>query len=125
MQFHKLIKEIGAAILYPGRFTASEIDRFYAGDKMSDLLNEASESTLIVTNLFNTQLLRFAEIMDVPGICLLNNQTIDDVTLEAANAHGTTIIVSPADMSATCAQLRDCLPECVPHTPDEETLPAQ
>lgn len=125
MQLSELTEKIGAKILYQGRFTNSEIDGFYASDKMSDLLNEASASTLIVTNLFNPQLLRFAEIMDVPGICLLNDQTVDDAALETANAHGTTIIVSPADMSATCAQLRRCLPECAPHPIHEETLPAR
>jgi hypothetical protein len=112
MQLHELTAQIGAEILYPGRFTASEIDTFYAGDKMSDLLNQASESTLIVTNLVNPQLLRFAEIMDVPGICLLNGQTIDEVILETANAHGTTIIVSTENMSVTCENLRQYLPEC-------------
>ena len=109
MKLAELTEKIGARILHQGYFTASEIDSFYAGDKMSDLLNEASETTLIVTNLFNAQLLRFTEIMDVPGVCLLNNTLPEESILQTANPHGTTIIVSPHDMLTTCARLRQCV----------------
>ena len=111
MKLNTIAEKIGAKIIHQGKFFGSEILRFYAGDKMSDLLNEASETTLIVTNLANPQLLRFAEIMDVPGICLLNSADPKIDVVEAANRHGITIIVSPHDMSETCEHLDQCLYE--------------
>ena len=46
--------------------------KIYAGDRVSDLLNEASDRTLLVTNLMSLQMIRVAELMDVPGICFVN-----------------------------------------------------
>ena len=106
MKLNAIAEKIDAKILHQGKFSKSEILRFYAGDKMSDLLNEASVTTLIVTNLTNPQLLRFAEIMDVPGICLLNNADPQVDLIETAN---TTIIVAPHDMPETCERLQQFL----------------
>ena len=50
----------------------SEVTRIYAGDRVSDLLNEASSKTLLVTNLANLQMVRVAELMEVPGICFVD-----------------------------------------------------
>ena len=111
MKLHMLTEAIGAKILHQGRCTTHDIVCFYAGDKMSDLLNQASESTLIVTNLVNAQLLRFADIMDVPGICLLNNVSLTDDMTAMIHEHTTTILVSPGNMEETCERLRQCLPE--------------
>lgn len=109
MKLKKLAEKIGAKILNNGKCVSIEINRVYAGDKMSDLLNEASDTTLIVTHLVNPQLLRFAEIMEVPGICLLNGVAPESDFVEAVMKHGTTFIVSPHGMSETCERLYQCL----------------
>jgi hypothetical protein len=109
MKLKKLAEEIGANILNNGKCSGTEINRVYAGDKMSDLLNKASHTTLIVTHLINPQLLRFAEIMEVPGICLLNGVVLESELVEAVMKHGTTFIVSPYGMSETCERLYQCL----------------
>ncbi len=111
MKLHDLVEKIGARILHQGCCATSEIVRFYAGDKMSDLLNQASENTLIVTNLVNAQLLRFADIMDVPGICLLNDVSLTDEMATMIHEHKSTILVSAGNMEETCERFRQCLPE--------------
>jgi len=109
MKLQTLTERIGANILYQGHCSTNEIVRFYAGDKMSDLLNYASDSTLIVTNLVNRQLLRFADLMDVPGICLLNDVELSEEMLTTIHEHACTVIVSPHDMQETCQRVRQCL----------------
>ena len=71
MKLTDLAQKIGAKILTPGIGTTAEISRIYAGDRVSDLLNEASDKTLLVTNLANLQMVRVAELMEVPGICFV------------------------------------------------------
>jgi hypothetical protein len=109
MKLCEFAEKIGAKVLNKGKSAGIEVDRIYAGDKMSDLLNEASDTTLIVTNLANPQLLRFAEIMDVPGICLLNGVVPESELVDAVMRHGTMFIVSPHDMAETCECLYQCL----------------
>jgi hypothetical protein len=51
MKLDKIAEAIGATIITPSDISKIEIRHVYAGDKMSDLLNEASDDTLLVTNL--------------------------------------------------------------------------
>ena len=109
MKLIELAEKIGARVVQHGKSTGIEIKRVYAGDKMSDLLNEASDTTLLVTNLANTQMVRIAELMDVPGICLLNDVVPGTEPVNSSLEHGTAIIVSAAGMFETCGRLYQCL----------------
>ena len=80
-------------------------------DRISDLLNAAGECVLLVTNLASAQLMRMAELLDVPAICLVNEQTPDDNMLRTAQEHATAILVSPAGLFETCGRLHRCLTE--------------
>ena len=109
MKLNELAEKIEAKVVRPGRSNGIEITQIYAGDKMSDLLYEASDTTLLVTNLVNTQLARIAELMDVPGICLLNDTAPEPELVISADERGTAIIVSAAGMFETCGRLYQCL----------------
>jgi len=109
MRLDELAERIGARIFQDRKTNDREIRHVYGGDKISDLLNAASGDTLIVTNLDNSQLFRIAEIMDVQGICLLNNVTVREELLESAAKHGTTVLISPGGMFETCGKIYECL----------------
>jgi len=81
----------------------------YAGDKVSELLNAAEEDTLLVTNLSNPQLFRIAELMDIPGICLVNGAQPPGEMLELALRNGTAILVSDEGLFETCGRIYGCL----------------
>ena len=49
-----------------------QVERFHASDRINDLLNFASDETLLVTGLVNAHLARVAELMEAHGICLLD-----------------------------------------------------
>jgi hypothetical protein len=110
MKLTCLSEKIGARVVQHGRAEDVEIKRFYAGDKMSDLLEQATEETLLVTTLSNMQLLRVAGLMDVPGICLLNDVVPGPELLKSSIEHGTAILVSKFGMSETCEYLNRFLP---------------
>jgi len=78
----------------------------YAGDRMSDLLNEATASTLLVTHLANPHLIRAAELLDIPAICLLNGIVPDPELVASALHSGKVLMVSPVGMGETCQVLR-------------------
>ncbi len=109
MKLKELAEKIGARVVQYGKSAGIEIKRVYAGDKMSDLLSEATEETLLVTNLANTQLVRVAELMDVPGICLLNDVVPGPELVRSSIEHGTAIIVSKSGMFETCGCMYQCL----------------
>jgi hypothetical protein len=98
------------ARLHPGSGNGeSEIARIYAGDTMSGLIAHAAADTMIVTSLNNAQLARIAELMDLPGICLVNGASPVPELVETARTTGTGIMVSPADLEATHRALQKVL----------------
>ena len=102
MKLEELAENIGARIVTPGRPGGTEVTRIYAGDRVSDLLNEATDKTLLVSNLASVQMLRVAELMDVPGICFVNGVEPEPEVVELARTNGTLLLVSPAGVFETC-----------------------
>lgn len=102
MKLPELAAKIGATVLSPGRSDATEVTHIYAGDRVSDLLNQASEKTLLVSNLASVQMLRVAELMDVPGICFVENIRPEVEIVDLAKANRTFVMVSPAGVYETC-----------------------
>ena len=102
MKLEDLAADIGATVVTPGKPGGTSVARIYAGDRVSDLLNEASDKTLLVTNLASVQMLRVAELMDVPGICFVNGVEPDVEMVELARDNDTLLMVSPQGVFETC-----------------------
>lgn len=109
MRLVDLAGRIGSAVRCPGRDFRIGPEQVYAGDRISDLLNAAGDHALLITNLASRQLLRVAELMDIPGICFVNNQEPDPTLIAAAREHGTALLVSPAGLFETCGRVHACL----------------
>lgn len=109
MRLDVIAEKIGARILTPKERANGEIHRVYAGDRMSDLLREASETVLLVTSLNSNQLLRLAELMDVPGICLLNSVVPDAEIIDSIIDLRIVLMSSPFGMFETCGRLYQLL----------------
>jgi hypothetical protein len=86
-----------------------EVRRVYCADTMSDLIEHASPDTLLVTSLNNSQLIRVAELMDVPGICLTSGARPSADLCAKARAVGTAILTSPHGGAETRRMVEECL----------------
>ncbi len=105
MKLTDLIRRTDAKILASGAMLDAEIKRIYASDRISDLLSQGDTETLLVTNLSGVHILRAAEIMDVPAICLLNGISPEPELTTAAERNGMVLLVSPYGMFETCGRL--------------------
>jgi redox-sensing transcriptional repressor len=109
MKLEELATNIGARVVTPGRPGGTAVARVYAGDRVSDLLNEASDKTLLVSNLASVQMLRVAELMDVPGICFVNGIEPDGEMIQLAQDNDTLLMVSPQGVFETCGLIYQAL----------------
>ncbi len=109
MKLEDLARGIGAQVITPGKPGGTAVAKIYAGDRVSDLLNEASDKTLLVSNLASVQMLRVAELMDVPGICFVNGIEPDAEMIQLAEANGTLLMVSPQGVFETCGLIYQSL----------------
>jgi hypothetical protein len=105
MNLTELARDIGAAVHTPGRTALVEREQVYAGDRISDLLNAAAEHVLLVSNLASSHLVRVAELLDVPGVCLVSGQRPDEIMLTTARAHDTLVMTSPVGLFETCGRI--------------------
>jgi hypothetical protein len=111
MTLQDLAEQAGAQLLLPGNRPHGGITRVCAGDRMSDLLEQAGPDALLVTRLANPHLFRMAELMDVPGVCLVLSGQPEPELVRAAEASGTALLVCSAGLSETRARLERCLRE--------------
>jgi redox-sensing transcriptional repressor len=108
MRLDELALRIGAKVLTPGPADA-QVTKIYAGDRVSDLLNEASRKTLLVTNLANLQMVRVAELMEVPGICFVDGVEPESDMVDLALRNHTMLMVSPVGVFETCGLIYQLL----------------
>jgi redox-sensing transcriptional repressor len=109
MKMQELAQKIGALVLTAGDSGLRTVTKIYAGDRVSDLLNEASDQTLLVTNLVNVQMVRMAELMEVPGICFVDGVDPGREVIDLANQNNTLLMVSPLGVFETCGLIYQLL----------------
>ena len=109
VKLDELARRIGAQIVSSETCPQRVVDKIYAGDRVSDLLNEASDRTLLVTNLMSLQMIRVAELMDVPAICFVNGVCPEPEIVAKAETTGTTLMVSPIGVFETCGLIYQSL----------------
>jgi len=109
VKLSELVSKIGGRILtHANKASEVDIQRIYAGDTISEILNAASNTTLLVTNMSHNLLPRIAQLMDVPAICLVNGAVPGSDTLTLAEQRGTILVISPVDLFETCGRLYLC-----------------
>jgi hypothetical protein len=109
MRLDAIAEHIGATLVAGDGMSTADICRVCATNRMSDLLDQIDDHTLLVTGLPHAALVRPVELMDVPGICLLNGASPDPGLAQVAAAHGAVLMISPGDMHVTCARLHELL----------------
>ena len=117
VKLDELAQRIGAQIVSGETCPQRVVDKIYAGDRVSDLLNEASDRTLLVTNLMSLQMIRVAELMDVPAICFVNGVCPEPEIVAKADTTGTTLMVSPIGVFETCGLIYQSLAAAPANSP--------
>ena len=101
MRLEDLARSIDAHLILPSGSGNPDIVSVFAGATMSDLMANAAPGTLLVTSLNNPQLIRVADLMDVPGICLVDGCVPSEKLVSRARAAGTALLISPAGLQDT------------------------
>jgi hypothetical protein len=108
MRLSDLALCIGARVLTnEGRAAGIDIDHVFAANKMSDLLDRATGSTLLVSSLSTPHLVRVADLLDVPCICLANGATPSDGFVQAAQDGGKVLLCSTQELAEICRRLTE------------------
>ncbi|MCX8065662.1 MAG: hypothetical protein N3G21_10920 [Candidatus Hydrogenedentes bacterium] len=81
------------------------IGKIYAGDRISDLIVNASGETLIVTHINNISLLQLLELFDIPAVCLVSQSYPDEKVIDKVRERRGVLFSSRYDMFETCGRI--------------------
>ncbi|MFH0964420.1 MAG: hypothetical protein V2A58_10460 [Planctomycetota bacterium] len=101
MKADELARCIDAEVLFECARLQDEIEKVYAGDSISDLLTQADEKTLIVSQLVGAALVRAAALVDAPAICFVDRSMPPDQAVRVAKELGVALMVSPIGLRDT------------------------
>ena len=109
MNISELARKINARFYPCAAQRCPEARHVHASNTMSSLIASATRDTLLVTSLNNSQLIRVAELMDAPGLCLAGGVQPGPELLARARETNAVIMVSPFDLEETRRLLEECL----------------
>lgn len=109
MDAYDIAASIGAEVLTPECRPGAAIERVATGDHISRLLNEAAPRTILVTRLAGAPLIRVAELMEAPAVCLVDAGRPSAELAADAAGRGIVTMVSPWPVEETCRRIRKIL----------------
>lgn len=106
MTFEEIAKLVNAKTLCGEEKLADiEIERAYACDLMSDVLAFCSAGALLITGLTNIQIVRTAQMLDIPCVLFVRGKAPQPDTVNLAREAGIPLVLSNMNMFHTCGVL--------------------
>lgn len=107
MTLQEVTELLGAKVLTGSAETLekSEIANVYACDLMSDVLAFCSPGALLLTGLTNVQIVRTAQMLDIPAIIFVRGKVPLEETVELAKANNIPIILTRQSLYEACGKL--------------------
>jgi hypothetical protein len=96
---------LSARILARGNDMGVTVDMAYCADLMSDVLAFSITSSLLITGLTNTQVIRTAEVADIRAIVFVQSKRPDIDTISLADEKKIPLLVTDCSMFEACGKL--------------------
>lgn len=102
MKISKIAELIGADVLCrPDLLDDLDADFAYASDLMSDVLAFAQPGSLLLTGLTNVQIVRTAQMLDIPAVVFVRGKYPQEETIELAKKVGMPLLLSRKSLYET------------------------
>jgi len=82
-----------------------ELNRAYAADLLSDVLALTRERTMLVTGITSPQVIRVAELLDIPAIIFVRGKLPPGESMESIKKLDIPVIATSLTMFETCGLL--------------------
>lgn len=102
MKISKIAELVGADVLCcPDLLDDLDADFAYASDLMSDVLAFAQPGCLLLTGLTNMQIVRTAQMLDIPAVVFVRGKHPQEETIELATKVGMPLLLSRKSLYET------------------------
>lgn len=115
MRLSELARHIEAEIIYGGDLLDGvEVTRAYGADLMSDVLAFAVPGSLLLTGLTNIQIVRTAQMLDIPAVVFVRGKYPQKEAVDLAVSLNMPVLLCHKSMFEACGILfREGLLPCV------------
>jgi predicted transcriptional regulator len=108
MKLRDVIKAVEAHVIVGEDKLDLDVQRAFAADLMSDVLAFATENSLLLTGLINSQVIRTAEMVDIAAILFVRGKFPQREAIELARISGIPLLTTPYILFETCGRLYQC-----------------
>ena len=105
MTLDEIKSALGARILAREKDMGITVEMAYCADLMSDVLAFSITSSLLITGLTNTQVIRTAEVADIRAIVFVQSKRPDIDTIALAEEKKIPLLVTEYSMFDVCGKL--------------------
>lgn len=100
-----IIKLLDARCICGEKYLQRQVKHAFAADLMSDVLRLNTEDMLLITGLANLQVIRTAEMSDIPFILFVRNKIITPEMVNIARENEIMILQCKQSMFRVCGEL--------------------
>jgi predicted transcriptional regulator len=106
LTFDEIARRLNAKTLCgEEKLAAVEVEHAYACDLMSDVLAFCSPGALLITGLTNIQIVRTAQMLDIPGVLFVRGKAPQQETIDLAREAGIPLVLTTMNMFHACGEL--------------------
>jgi predicted transcriptional regulator len=106
MNLSEIAEILGAEILTGADVLESTVvPNVYASDLMSDVLAFCSPGALLLTGLTNVQIVRTAQMLDIPAVVFVRGKIPLEETVTLAKSSGIPILLAKQSLYEVCGKL--------------------
>jgi predicted transcriptional regulator len=107
MELKKIVKLVDGRIMAEGKNNRIVITSVCSTDLMSDVLRFAAKGSLLITALNQSQVIRSAEIADIPAVLVTLGKKVEKAMIELASKKEIVLISTRLPMYAVCGLLAE------------------
>lgn len=100
-----IVQLLGAACICGEKHLEAPIRHAFAADLMSDVLRLNTENMLLITGMANLQVIRTAEMSDIPFILFVRDKKVTPEMKELAQENGILLLQCKQSMFKVCGEL--------------------
>lgn len=106
MKLREVVHHINAEVLNGEELLDEiQVEHAYGADLMSDVLAFASPGALLITGLTNIQIVRTAQMLDLPAIIFVRGKKPQDAAVKLAAQAGLPLLLCQMSMFESCGIL--------------------
>jgi len=105
MKIREIIEKIDGKIISGEDKLDVEVERGFAADLLSDVLALTEEKACLITGITGPQVIRVAEVLDIPLIIIARGKQPSKALVEAAKLSGIPVVLTNKTVFETCGIL--------------------